>query len=156
MRGCLGLGLALALSGCASMSADRGTLSVQELEANHKRLANSVVRVRGWLTPCGGRSCAIAGSLKYLESLRKDSPEPPDTSYVSIEYQAEFDESVRSLRDYYSEVILEARVTDQCWSDIQPDGSVIVCADRGNQLIPMRLISVFQKVPADQIRGMKD
>jgi hypothetical protein len=155
MRGWFGILPGVGLLACVSTGGE--SLSVQELEAKHARLTGQVVRVHGWLVPCGGRSCAIVGSLDYARALHDDEvPDPADTSFVSIGFDSRFDEQVRYLRKYYTEVVLDARVTDQCWGDTQPDGSVLVCADRGDQLYPVRLVAVGRKVPAEQIRRMED
>jgi hypothetical protein len=154
--------LSLFLCGCAAPYGQ--ALGVAELKTHHAALASKVVEVHGWLLPCHFRSCLLvesrdyglwlehAGALERRMDRRGDTsvqfPPPPDrrSGGVSLGSSASFDKQVAPLRDYLSEVIVEARVTDECWSSPET-GEIVLCADRSNQLEPVRLVKVIQRIP---------
>jgi hypothetical protein len=66
---------------------------------------------------------------------------------VSFGANSAFDRQVAKLRNSLAEVIVEARVTDKGWTEVYNDGSFAICADRCNQLQPVRLVRVLQQEP---------
>ena len=160
MRGGLLLASVLMLGGCATYGK---SLSLTTLEAQHASMTSKVVQVHGWLTPCHGRSCLMvedrdyglwleqAGALERRMTRRGDMsvqlpPHRGNITGVSFGPSAAFDKQVANLRYSLAEVVVQARVTDECWSS--PDaGEIIICADRANQLEPIRLVKVIQQIP---------
>jgi len=156
------------LSGCAGTYGH--TLGVAELNAQHGALTARTVQVHGWLLPCHFRSCLLVESrdygmwLEHVSALgrrmetRGDTsvqfpPRPKTLTAVSLGSSAPFDKEVVGLRDYLSEVIVEGRVTDECWpgppklDPVSGQQTITICADRAKQLEPIRLVKIIQQIP---------
>ncbi|HEX5258220.1 MAG TPA: hypothetical protein VFW35_05500 [Sphingomicrobium sp.] len=149
------------LSACATYG---NSIGVSELKARHSSLTSRIVQVHGWLTPCGFRSCLMvesrdygvwleqAGALERRMDVRGETsvqfPPPPDrrSGGVSFGSSWSFDRQVAKLRHSLAEVVVEARVTDECWSS-PAEGKIVICGDRANQLEPIRLVKVIQEIP---------
>src|SRR6185437_5233553 len=101
------------LSACATYG---NSIGLSELKARHSSPTSRIVRVHGWLTPCGFRSCLMvesrdyglwleqAGALERRMDVRGDTsvqfPPPPDRRSGGISFgpSRSFDRQVAKLR----------------------------------------------------------
>jgi len=112
-------------------------LSVADVVARHIELNGHVVRVRGWIRECHGRSCGIyetrAGDWRG--------------GHLSIGGAPGFDRRVQGQG--LVQVELQARVHAVCFNDPMPAGVVEICADRVDQLADPRLIRILSSSTAN-------
>lgn len=127
--------------GVGSATARRApTFSVAEVVARHIELNGRVVRVRGWIRECHGRSCSL------YEAAVGAKGGGAEAAWLSIGWAPAFDRQVRQLG--VAQIEVEARVHAVCFNDPMPTGVVEVCADRVDQLQNPRLIkTVSQLIP---------
>ena len=106
-------------------------LSVADVVARHIELDGQIVRVRGWIRECHGRSCGI------YETRAGDWR----AGHLSLGGAPEFDRRVQGHG--LVQVELEARVHAVCFNDPMPAGVVEICADRVDQLADPRLVRIL-------------
>jgi hypothetical protein len=129
--------LLLALSANGAMAREGATLSVAEAVARHGELNGRVVRVKGWLGTCQGLSCSL------YETLAGARGQGAEAGWLSIGSSVAFDRRARRLR--HKRIVLEARLHAVCFNDPTPPGIVEVCADRVEQLQPIRIVRILSR-----------
>jgi hypothetical protein len=105
------------LAVCTAASVSPPTpLSVVEVIRGADALVGKRVLVQGVITECRPLSCG-------LKAIDENGHE----RYLSLELDAGFDDSVRSLSG--RSVLVEVTITDTCMPDADPD-VIVLCTDR--------------------------
>ena len=120
-----------------AVARDVPVLSVAEVVAQHRALDHRVVRVRGWMRICQGRSCSIFETRSGAEGRGAEA------GWLSIGFTPSFDRRMGSMG--LVQIVLEARVHAVCFNDPMPNGAIEVCADRVDQLQEPRLVRVLSR-----------
>lgn len=136
MKAAIALAILVFSASCATA---RGTqaLSVADVVARHNELDGRVVRIRGWVGECHGRSCGL------YETRSGAHGNGAEAGSLSIGTAPAFDRQVRSLGR--AQIVVDARVRAVCFNDPMPAGVVEVCADRVDQLQPIRIVQVLSR-----------
>lgn len=117
--------LLLSMGGSSLSAATKANvLSVSDVKNDILALDGKNVMVRGWVKGCGG-----ALSMCELQT----SPDANDGPSLTLAYVSTVEKQLKLVAG--GEVILKARVTDEC--------TVNICTDRGPDLVPIRVIKVF-------------
>jgi hypothetical protein len=149
--------VAVLLCGCATQSRDQTrVLSVKEVNAHASELDGKTIRIRGWLPRCGGRDCSLYESKLDADTFLEGRAR---VRLLSIGYDPKFDAAVRP--NLPATIVLEAQLNADCLNPRMkksPDGTqyITICADRADDLKPIRLINIQPAAPRGSANSVRN